>query len=336
MGLYKKGQLWGIDYYDGYRRRRKLVGSSKGQARNELSKKIGERASGRTESNRIVKDLPFHLFAERYMEDARVMKRGFRNEKYRIQQIAKFFGKRMFSTLTAWDGEQFKIAECERVAPATVNRSLVTLKHMGSMGVAWNHLTVHPFKDVKLLKTRDCPVRILTKEEEGRLLVACSQVRAPLLPTSVVIALNTGMRKGEIHGLKWEHVDLPNRLISVWDSKTDESDRRIPMNEVVYELLSNLWQQHKGEFVFPSPRKKNERFRDPKVGFMKAVKLAKIPHIRFHDLRHTFATRLVRSGVDIVTVQHLLGHSNIMMTSRYAHSDADAKMAAVKLLADVR
>jgi integrase len=64
------------------------------------------------------------------------------------------------------------------------------------------------------------------------------------------------------------------------------------------------------------------------VGFMKAVKLAKILHIRFHDLRHTFATRLVRSGVDIVTVQHLLGHSNVKMTSRYAHSDADAKMEA--------
>jgi hypothetical protein len=65
---------------------------------------------------------------------------------------------------------------------------------------------------------------------------------------------------------------------------------------------------------------------------MKAVKLAKIPHIRLHDFRRAFATRLVRSGVDIVTVQHLLGHSNILMTSRYAHSDTDAKMDAVKRL----
>ncbi len=104
------------------------------------------------------------------------------------------------------------------------------------------------------------------------------------------------------------------------------------MNEIVFEVPTNFGEQRNGEFVFPSPRKKGERFRDPKVGFMKAVRLAKIPPIRFHDLRHTFATRLVRSGVDIVTVQHLLGHSNIMMTSRYAHSDADVKMDAVKRL----
>jgi integrase len=68
---------------------------------------------------------------------------------------------------------------------------------------------------------------------------------------------------------------------------------------------------------------------DLKKGFKKAVQLAGIPHFRFHDMRHTFATRLVRAGVDIVSVQHLLGHSKITMTARYAHSLADAKMAAV-------
>ncbi len=102
------------------------------------------------------------------------------------------------------------------------------------------------------------------------------------------------MRKGEIYGLRWEQVKLADRSIYVQNGKTNKSCRRIPMNEAVQELLSELWKVRKGEFVFPSPRKKGERFRDPKVGFMKALKLAKIPHIRFHDLRHTFATRLVR------------------------------------------
>jgi integrase len=71
---------------------------------------------------------------------------------------------------------------------------------------------------------------------------------------------------------------------------------------------------------------------DVKKGFKKAVQLAGIQHFRFHDTRHTFATRLVRAGVDIVSVQHLLGHSKITMTARYAHSLADAKIAAVSKL----
>jgi len=140
------------------------------------------------------------------------------------------------------------------------------------------------------------------------------------------------MRKGEIYSLRWDQVDLPNRLIRIINGKSEKSDRHIPMNDVVFELLSNLSQRHDSEFVFPNLRKADERFRDPKVGFAKAVRLAKIPHLRFHDLRHTFATRLVGVGVDLVTVQDLLGHSTIIMTTRYAHPLADVKIAAVKRL----
>jgi integrase len=339
MGIYEAGENYGIDYYNGYKRVRELVGPSKGEAKALLAAKKLERLRGQQGIHLKIDAPPFDQFVEgKYTEYARTNKRGFHNEKYRLKQLIKFFGKRKLSDLTHWDGENFKIEMRRDVAPATVNRLVGNLKHILSMAVDCKILSTNPFVRVKLLKVPERSERILMKEEEARLLEACGQVRAPLLRASILIALNTGMRKGEIHGLRWEHVDLPNRLIAVRNGKTDESTRRIPMNEIVFELLTNLWQQRKGEFVFPSPRKKGDRFRDPKVGFMKAVRLAKIPHIRFHDLRHTFATRLVRSGVDIVTVQHILGHTNVTMTSRYAHSDADAKMDAVMRLdfADVR
>jgi integrase len=82
---------------------------------------------------------------------------------------------------------------------------------------------------------------------------------------SVLIALSTGMRKGEIYGLRWEQVNLAARYIHVQNGKTNESDRRIPMNESVQELLSELGKVRKGDFVFPSPRNRGERFRDQKV-----------------------------------------------------------------------
>ncbi len=87
--------------------------------------------------------------------------------------------------------------------------------------------------------------------------------------------------------------------------------------------------------MFPSPRGADARIRDHKKGFWKGIELAGIDHIRFHDLRHTFATRLVRAGVDLITVQHLLGHAKITMTARYAHALADAKMGAVRKLEKV-
>ena len=84
--------------------------------------------------------------------------------------------------------------------------------------------------------------------------------------------------------------------------------------------------------MFPSPRNPGHEMLDNKRGYWKAQKKAGIAHIRFHDLRHTFATRLVRAGVDLITVQYLLGHSKITMTARYAHSLFDAKIDALKKL----
>lgn len=152
------------------------------------------------------------------------------------------------------------------------------------------------------------------------------------MSVGVRLALNTGMRKGEIYGLLWGQVDFANRQIRIRNGKTDESDRVIPLNDAALRLLSEMHLHRASEFVFPSNRKGDAGLREPKVGFIKAVRRAKIPHIRFHDLRRIFATRLVQAGVDLITVQQLLGHSTIAMTTRYAHSSVDAKINAVQRL----
>jgi integrase len=275
MGLYRKGRFWGIDYYDGFKRRRKLIGPSKGEARKLLALARLARLRGHAQIPAVprIEAPPFDQFLERYTEYSKTNKRGFYNERYRLRQLAKYFGKRKLSELTRWDAETFKIEMSRRVAPATVNRLLGNLKHILSMAVEWGALSNNPFVGVKLLRVPKRSERILTKDEEGKLLDACDQIHTPRLRSSVLMALNTGMRRGEIYGLRWEHVDCPNRSIKVIDGKTEQCERRIPMNDTLFESLSNLQSTQKSEFVFPSTHKIGDRLRDPKKGFVKVVRL---------------------------------------------------------------
>jgi integrase len=331
MGLFKRNGSWVIDFYNGSRRIREKVGS-KGEAEKALSVRKAEIAQGRF-AFRAARSFPtFEEFAERYKEFAQISKRGFPNERYRIAQLVKFFGKRRISEISNWDAEKLKGDLSKSLAPATVNRLLGNARHMFSMAMKWDELPKNPFAGVKLLRVPDMKDRILTVDEESKFLKACDKVRAPYLKSLIILAVNTGMRRGEILGLTWSQIDLEQRTIHVQNSKTKSSNRLIPMNETIFDLLAALEKNRQGDLVFPSCRKDGHPLRDPKVAFRKAIRLCGIPHIRFHDLRHTFATRLVRSGVDLITVQQLLGHAKITMTARYAHSLPDDKIAAVRRL----
>ncbi len=333
MALFKRNGVWVIDFYHGSRRIRETVGVSKGEAEKALAVRKAELAQGRF-AFRSARSFPtFEQFAERYREYSRANKRGFQiNERYRIERLVRYFGKRRISEITNWDAEKLKANLSSALAPATVNRLLGNARHMFSMAMKWEELPKNPFAGVKLLDVPDVKDRILSPDEESKLLKACHEVRAPHVRSLIVLAVNTGMRRGEILGLTWSQIDLEQRTIHVQNSKTKSSNRVIPMNETVFNVLTALEKDHKCALVFPSHRKNGHPFRDPKVAFGRAIRISGIPHIRFHDLRHTFATRLVRLGVDLVTIKELLGHSEVTMTARYAHSLADDKMAAVRRL----
>jgi integrase len=190
----------------------------------------------------------------------------------------------------------------------------------------------NPLRGVRSLRVPTRLERILELDKEIRLLAACDRVRSPYLRPAVILALNTGLRRGELLSLQREQIDFIHSRIRIITAKTNSGERSIPMNLVVSVLLNYLAQKKKSNLAFPSNRKVGGRFLDLKKGFKKALQLAGIAPIRFHDLRHTFATRLVQAGVDIITVQHLLGHAKISMTARYAHSPNNARIAAVRRL----
>jgi integrase len=170
--------------------------------------------------------------------------------------------------------------------------------------------------------------RVLSEDEEVRLVAT-----APLyLKYMLIVALHTGMRKGEVLKLKWENVNLEKQEIIIVETKDDE-DRVVPINALLFNLLLTLKSQDgKSKYVFINPQT-GKHYVDIKRAFTSSCEAAGIEDFHFHDIRHTHASRLVRNGTDLNTVKELLGHSSITTTQRYLHSQAEQKRAAVNSLA---
>jgi integrase len=332
VGVFKKGGNYHIDFYHGSTRVREKVGPSKGEAKRALAVRKAEVALGKFGLLPRT-DIPtLRALADRYEKVVSEHKRGRAVERYYIRMFVNIFGKKKISEITAEEVERFKTYRSRQVKPATVNRELTLLKHMFAKAVEWKLILANPIRGVRYLNVPVRMERILELDEEILLLAACERVRSHFLRAVVIPALNTGMRRGELLSLGWKQIDLIHGSIRILNATTKSSMRSIPMNATVSVLLGDLAKNKTSDLVFPSNRKVGERFLDLKKGFKKAVQLAGLPKIRFHDLRHTFATRLVQSGVDIITVQHLLGHAKISMTARYAHSPDSSRTAAVKRL----
>ncbi len=173
--------------------------------------------------------------------------------------------------------------------------------------------------------------RILTKDEEVRLLASSP----PALQAILLCALHTGMRKNEILSLKWDNVDLTKKLITLEHTNTKSKKmRRIPINSTLRKiLLEQKLKVGSSDFIFLSTKGSPYRRHDSlKQAYSGACRRAKIKGLRFHDLRHTAATRMIESGASIVAVSRILGHADLKTTMRYAHPE-DTLKDAVEALA---
>lgn len=182
---------------------------------------------------------------------------------------------------------------------------------------------------VSMAKVRNEVDRWLTPHEEERLLVSSSV----WLREIIMFAMHTGMRQGEILNLQWRDIDFARSTLVVMKSKNGMR-RTLPINSVVYEQLAAK-QAKTGVTegrVFTTPLGNELKVRFLAREFCEARDGAGIPDFRFHDLRHTFATRLVQRGVDLYKVQRLLGHKTQHMTQRYAHHSPESLREGVNVL----
>jgi integrase len=258
--------------------------------------------------------------------------------EYGYRRLTDTFGGRRADAIAARDVEGFRDRLMETLAPASVVRHLTLLRAILNRAIRDGRLATLPTRGVNWPKENNKRVRCLADDEEARLMRKLSARLRPL----VVLALNTGMRRGELLGLRWKDIDLVNRTITIREAKSGEG-RRIPMNAQAYDTLSRARRERirKGEAGAGLTAFRELAVFGPSAAAMvmalkrhfdSAVKAAKVEDFRFHDLRHTFASRLAMRNFNLPTIGELLGHKTLTMTARYAHLLPDHLKRAVAAL----
>lgn len=329
-------QRWYLDYYNEAGKRVQEVvkhAGCKEDAFFTLKAKVQSILKG--QCGKEGGDLGFEEFSEEYLREYAVKrKRSWKSDRcYLKAHLIPFFGCMRLSEITRRHVEQYTSRRVEEgVKKTTVNRELAVLRKMMNKAIDWGRLDKNPVQKEDFFQGEDqTKERVLTPEEQDRLLQTSPASLRPILIT----ALNTGMRRGEILGLEWERIDLENRKITLACTNTKNRKKRdVPINEGLFSLLASLKATANGsQYVFPNPFT-GKPLQDAKRAFYCACKKAGIKGLRFHDLRHTFASRLSARGVDLNTIRELLGHGSIRMTQRYLHSNQTLKRNAVECLVE--
>jgi len=325
----KSGKIrWYLDYRDADGRRVQMVANNavtKDEAIVALREEVAKAFNKEYRIKREQEKIKFSNFTEMYIENyAKVNKRSWKDDQYRLQKFVDFLGNIYLHEVTPLEIEKFKLSKLkEGITKSTVNRYLAILKRMFNIAIDWGYAEENPVNRIKFYSEKDnLKERILIKEEEDRLLESSSEHLKPI----IVVALNTGMRRSEISNMKWNQINLQTREIKVEKTKSGKI-RIVDINLILFEELLRLKSKRKNsKYVFLNQKTKLQ------TSFEGACRRAQIEGLRFHDLRHTFASRLVEMGVDLIRIKEILGHSTVKITERYTHSNREEKKKAVELL----
>lgn len=293
----------------------------------------------------------------------------------RISRVFNHILDKPMNEITELDMAQWRKKREGVVSLSTQRRELANLKAVlnhavREKAIPGHQLSAYRVRGTLLEKDSKAKVRYLTPVEETRLRVALDAREAELrearhranlwradrgyalypeigpleyadhIKPIVLLALNTGLRRGDLFGLKWVHVHLDRRQIVKVIEKTSHARRKagkkpehaiLPLSSEAVAILTQCERQRHSTspYVFTSPRS-GGRLDNIKKAFEAILEKAKITDFRFHDVRHTFASRLVMAGVDINTVRELMTHADIKMTLVYAHLSPDHKAAALE------
>jgi site-specific recombinase XerD len=323
--------VWWICYFVNGRKFRERAGSkSEAVARYQLRKT--QAREGRLPNRATIPygaSGRFDDFVHEFLENERLRIRAYEEYARHGRVWIERFGSRALRNILPLDIQTWATRRRQEVAPATVNRELSFLRRIFNVAIANGLVEKNPVKQIKFYREPSGRVRWLADEEEARLREEIGEKRWPL----VAFAVHTGLRQGEQFNLRWKDVDLQNGVLTIPRSKHG-GVRHVPLSETALTILRDAPSRLHSAYVFPSTTGQTPlnatNFRQ-RV-FEPALRRAGIADFRWHDLRHSFASRLVMRGADLRTVQELLGHRTLAMTIRYSHLAPAHLQSAVRLL----
>src|SRR6266849_1152555 len=344
MSVFKRGNKWQYDFWVGGKRYRGSIPEARVKAQAEraettIRESVYEGKYGKSVDAPKLRD----FIAETFMPWAKTNKRTCVHDEYRSRPLIKAMGSKTMDEISPILIEKYKrdrrlsktVRGTER-APSTVNRELELLSKIFSIAIDPGLAIQNPCQKVKRFREDNERNRYLSDDEEVRLLSALEGQRASLLPV-VMLAIHTGMRRGELLSLRWANVDFERGLVHVMNSHREQTksghSRSIPMNQIAREqLLALRSESGDTEYVFVN-RQTGEPRTDVKRGFRSACREAGLEDFHFHDLRHTAATRLGDAGVDTRRIMAILGHRCIQTSARYTHATDGGLRRAMDTLA---
>jgi integrase len=324
--LYPRGRVYWLDFYNGKKREQVSTRTrDKREAEKFMALRVSEVLRGE-----YVKPVRMTLseLGQKYMNWAKAYKRSHVRDGQIVAHLTGEFGNMQLPEITGLSIADYVTARQQVVRPATVNRELAGLKRMYNLAEQWGlYRGKNPVKGIKFLDEDNLKLRTLSEGEERALLAHCS----PYLQDLVTFSINTGPRHGDILNLTWKEVDLESGWLTIVPRKTRKKVLEVPLNEKALAVVKGWHGIRKCEYVFYNPETGGP-WKDLWLGLKKACRKAGLADINFHTFRHSYATRLVAKGADLVTVKELLGHSEIKTTMRYAHTNRAAKKSAVGTL----
>jgi integrase len=333
--VYKRGQVWWIRFTFQGQQIRKSTGAANRQLALQIEAQVRhelEEGQWSLQPNRPQKTLRELL--ERYLQEhSFVSKRAssHRRDKSLVAHLLKAFGDQSLHTIGPAMIVGYKVQRrAEGAAPRTINLELSLMHHAWNKGQKeWEWVEDNPVAKVSRETINTSLERWLRDDEEERLLAVSPQWLREIL----IFALNTGLRQGEILDLQWPMVDLFRKTLTIAEQKNKAIDT-LPLNHKALEVLKERANVRHREtpFVFGSWNGTKRIARNLMRAFYEACRKAKIEKFRFHDTRHTFASRLVQRGVDLYAVQKLGRWKSVVMVMRYAHHNSETLRPSVERL----